>query len=497
MTMSSAELETRVLQLEAQLKKQKVGLQLLDFADGKDILDGVTDAGPAIQKAIRWSGRVTGNDPYAKLRGSLIWLPPGQLAIKTPIDVDRCIMMIGMGGGQSYGGTEILAAPDLPYVFCIQRNTSTGSGEGSMLSNFKMLSPQDSAVISDGILVNNKCTIAQVSLGTYGKGFSGSAIRVHGTTADNPDTNANGTVLDGVMGIGNRHTLWVEGNNSNICHARSVYSSGSLNWGIVDESQLGNAYDACHCSGSKGFRAGYTGGVPGVSVGVAANVSNRSSFTGCYSESGTAYDFATQNINVFGGNMGHKHAGTSLLGRYMRRLQVGLAWTAAKFSPYQRSFEPDSYLERYSHETSAYTDTPQAGVIPGHPIEWEFRKSSSGLDGIVGMWLHRWLGSNPNYSIPFMWSDADAFCGPGHFFTPNGLWMGRATGGAPKEADMFHITSAPALPTTGAWREGTIVLLKKSTPNGVIGYRCMASGTYGTAAPPTWQQFGRLEPIAA
>jgi hypothetical protein len=475
---------------------------ILDFGAR---LDGVWDDGPALQAFIR---SASANAPAtSKFRGPRMRLPTARIRIGTPVEGDRAGVLLGAGGAQTYAGTELVVDPDLPYAIRVSPNSATGSGEGLVLRDFKMTSRARSTNGTEqiAILANNRFRLSNVSIGSRNNPFD-VAVDVRGNHADTPPSNSNCWLIDRMSSIGNKTAIRTSGADSNAGIAFAVAAtgpSGGTSWLFDDDSFLGNLYLGCHASGAGAPGGGFRNGV--------TSANNRSAYVGCYTEGGTTNAFNPRAL-VLGGTMGLDAGGFSWVSGIMNRLQIGEAWGAAAFSAYRRIMDPKSFLERYSHKTSATSST-------GAPIEYEFRKSD-GREGLIGWWLHRWLGSIPNYAIPYMWSDADALHAPelaalvdklgadpalkvlgaGHFAMPAGFWIGREPTGAPKASRRrVYRTSGPTCPTEAsnygvkAWLVGWDVENIAPVPGGWKGWTCVADGIFGTSQPPKFRGYGLIE----
>jgi hypothetical protein len=432
--------------------------------------DGVADDAPAIQAAIRAAGAPV----TSKFRGDTVQMPCGRIRCGSTLVLDRTCVLEGMGGAQSYAGTELVFDQGISPAIHVAPNSAAGSGEEAVIRSLKISAAAPTPDVETiAILVHNRCRISDVSIGSASFPFD-VAVAIHGNHADTPPSNANCWVIDHLASVGQKTAIRVSGVDANAGTALAVAASGpsgSPTWLFDDDSFLGNTYIGCHASGTVKPGGGYRCG--------AWSANNRSVYLGCYVEGGTTNQIGVNSV-VLGGTMPLDSGGYSFGSGVSNRHQVGEAWGAAKFSPYQRIFDPKRGLERYSHET-----TPVATA--NHPYEYEFRKSNVAQDGVAGWYLHHYLGA-PTWSIPIMWSDGDADVGPGQTWLKNGFYFGRAANGAPKIANRNRMDSGNAPPIAGTWKRGDRVWNQLPSPGGFEGWICVASGT-----PGVWKGYGLIE----
>ena len=334
----------------------RIGVSLLDFAEGVPIEQGGVYCDDVIENAIAKCAEVFGGTHRAR---ALI-IPAGTYKTSRTINLNRQINIIGEGGLFANGwspATTIVPDAGITAIRVHRANTSAdgGSGEGSYIGNLAIQKAGASATghgiqlwarakienvvidaCQDGIHIAADTSTGSVDPLTAwapdtdyevgeevsndgGKwyickvaGESGSSGGPTGTsttiTSDGSvtwgyvsGTNANGWgVFNALIGAG-RHGIYTIGGDANAGTAMMVDINGCGGKGIYDSSFLGNTYIGCQVAAAT--EAPYKSDNPNA----------RNAFFGCYCEGGQPPAEIDRPAIVLGGTWGTAVGGGSTL----------------------------------------------------------------------------------------------------------------------------------------------------------------------------------------
>jgi hypothetical protein len=203
-------------------------------------------------------------DDVVNVGGYRIRFPIGHFYFGSKIELKTTVIIEGQGVGIAGGiPTKLRFATDGIVVNIydtlnggIESPGTTGAG-GTIIRNL-MLTSSASSGAHDGIWLRGRATIEQVAVANFPR--HGIRIEAEGLgAAAAVRGNANGWRVTNCRLTGNRDCgLFVSGGDVNAGMGVGIDSSFNGNWGIWDNSFLGNSYSGCH--------ADYNG-LPGLSVG--------------------------------------------------------------------------------------------------------------------------------------------------------------------------------------------------------------------------------------
>ncbi|HYI39217.1 MAG TPA: glycosyl hydrolase family 28-related protein [Allosphingosinicella sp.] len=230
--------------------------------------DGTTDNSAAMTDLLTFI-RVKQVNPFdaVNIGGYRIRFPIGHFYFSEKIDLKSTVIIEGQGTGLAGGfPTKLRFATD--GIILNAYHTIDGGAEspptttagGTIIRNLMLTSSATSGA-HDGIWMRARATLEQVSVHNFPR--YGVRIEAEGLSAAAPVRgNANNWRMIDCRLIGNGDCgLFVSGGDVNAGIGTGIDSSFNGNWGIWDNSFLGNAYIGCHTDYN---------GIPGASVGRSA-----------------------------------------------------------------------------------------------------------------------------------------------------------------------------------------------------------------------------------
>ncbi len=303
--------------------------------------DGIHDDLPAFNAAISALGGVGKNSA-----GATLYVSKGKYRLSGQLQIRRGMILRGASGAGWYSGTQLIFDDGTHGLVVTRHNTSIDDGRGdwSTIENVGIIAADKTVPDKHGIWLHARCRISNC----YISGFSGHGICIHADAVSFPKEaplwaagtaykigdnvlNDNGkwyfctqagtsASLGGPAGMGSaladggckwnyvqgtnannwaveycrieangKSGIFCKGGDSNAGYALGVDSSDNSEWGINDESFLGNTYIACHVAGNK--RGAYN----------SATLAGVTTFIGCYSEGDQPHSqFSKSTVNIGG-----------------------------------------------------------------------------------------------------------------------------------------------------------------------------------------------------
>ncbi len=325
-----------------------------------------------------------------------------------------------------------------------------------------------------GILVHNRCSIENVSIGLLGhvNDFAGYGICVDCSHGNIPSSNGgNGLRISNYFSLGNQGAIRFTGEDSSGCVIDQIISRGQSNFAIVESSFLGNYYYGLQLYGGYGIICDNVG------------TRNASTFIGSYFEDGTIGSFGGGSISI-GGHMPQAMGGTSYHnsaagGGFNRFLLGGIDGLMFNYSVEMEPWAPGGGGYFWALTASK---TPEIG---GSEKSLVFRMSLEGDAGTKGYFM--WQHSGASRKIPYCISDSATGLSatPGELWIPRGFWIGwNGISDIMTESMARHIWQDVVDPVTlnKPNRVGNIQFYGDSVPGGYIGWTCTKEGTPGNHA---------------
>lgn len=291
------------------------------------------------------------------------------------------------------------------------------------------------------------------------EGFQGAAVAMQaGGRHISPDgtvTNANCYNWDGVLVRNGRNGVVIDGTDANACQFANIYTLTTSEWGIIDQSLLGNLFNNTHTAGGYGI----------LHVTEPTSVSQ---FNYAYTESGT--------VNSFGSS-------ASGLGTQSDDSDGGVRivpYNGILGMPPQQVY-PTEYSATYGqcHIGLRRLDSEAAGLLAfnlgaiGGSTSFQVLDSfRTGFLGVTDQQAGRTL---------FGWTMANHGLGPGHTLISS-LCIGDGSEGAGSvtAGKYRRVLTGSAVPTAGNFAAGDIVL--NNAGAGPFAWRCTAGGSPGAWA---------------
>lgn len=252
---------------------------------------------PAIQRAM--DNHRTGTQ--ADSDGFLLKFGARQYNCSTTIEVNRVMEFVGEGGARQTYGT-ILKFPSGVSGFDVHHYQSTapnsGRGDHCVFRNLCIRGFSDSlGGLCHGMIVRGRVAMYDVGIWNF---------RGHGMymTAEEGQDNADNSFFSMCRFISNgKSGAYLDGSTANQAVFLKCDFESNLEEGCTDLSFLGNHYIACHAASNGntqgGLSSGTTEGIPYRNQ----NGNSRSTYIGCYSESGCGDSYIDFPGMVLGGFM--------------------------------------------------------------------------------------------------------------------------------------------------------------------------------------------------
>ena len=200
----------------------------------------------------------TGINVNHGLGGPRIYFPPGAYYFSGPIRVRKTCYLMGSDGATRAGHNTIFIFPvdtqgivldsdDTDNLVKIVKSSSTPSAAGTTLQGFMVKGSNTGRNTAHGILV--RCYAVLKNVGA--ERFGGHGIHVLADLGDSRGGQASNTQILGCSANDNRLSgLCIAGGDANICNVSGGDYSNNGDWGIQDESFLGNTFSAIHTTGN-------------------------------------------------------------------------------------------------------------------------------------------------------------------------------------------------------------------------------------------------------
>ncbi len=321
-----------------------------------------------------------------------------------------------------------------------------------------------------GILVHNRCSIENVSIGLSKlNDFPGYGICIDCSHANIPSSNGgNGLRISNYFSLGNQGAIRFTGEDSSGCVIDQIIARDQNNFAIVESSFLGNYYYGLQLYGGYGIICDNVG------------TRNASTFIGSYFEDGTVGSFGGGSVSI-GGHMPQAMGGTSYHnsaagGGFNRFLLGGIDGLIFNYSVEMEPWAPAGGGNFWALTAS---NTPELG---GSEKSLVFRMSLEGDAGTKGYFM--WQHSGASRKIPYCISDSATGLSntPGELWIPRGFWIGwNGISDLMTEKRARHIWQDVVDPVTlnKPNRVGNIQFYGDSIPGGYIGWTCTKEGTPG------------------
>lgn len=396
---------------------------------------GMVDSAPAIQAALD-AMPAYGVLRFAHCRywvgTTIVTKVPGAIVMSESIDrVSYCGLM------SKYGitGLQLDASMTVRGLFLRADGRPTNPDGSPLVFNSG----------AHGVLMEETSDLA----GVYVYGFEGDGIHIEASV---PAHNANQwSITGGSAAVNKGYGLYVRGSDSNAGVA--IRFSSVLN-GIAnyhDNSFLGNTYLGCHSDVTK---ASYESGWEMVAGVRTENRNNHNTFIGCYEEDGETADLGSGTIWIGG-------MGQSLTTGNGSVLRVdGNGFQSPHFAAATVPGIPQARLGGLGGGTTIMEWwTPKSKT----PI-YVYPSTATARAGAIDI-THALNSSRISLSV----STSSSAEGAGFAYAPDGIRMGANT-----------VVGMGAIPTTGAWKRGDLVLNTNAASNAPWGWSCTVAGTPGT-----------------
>ena len=253
------------------------------------VADGVTDDWPAFHAALEAMTSDLNLDSTSPF-GRTLYVPPGTYRLAQSLVIDGEISLTGSGGGGPYNDAVLQFDPGIIGVIVEGRTpniTGARRGNGTIIERLRIrAAAEEIAAATDGegapeepatslpahgILLRARATVRDCTVAA----FNGDGIHVElppgATTQDGP---GNWEVHNCLVAECTGHGLYVSGTGAGSGLCSLLRAEGNGQWGIYEDSSLGNTYLGCRAgANARGpFRSG--GGT------------NYSLFLGCTSTDG-------------------------------------------------------------------------------------------------------------------------------------------------------------------------------------------------------------------
>lgn len=277
--------------------------------------DDVTNDGAAFVAALAFLNATSSAGGYSNGNVGL-YIPAGHYYLgTTTLDVRTTITIEGEGVGEAGGdGTRLKWDAGATGVIVQEARTvgatgtqaqdNTKSGAASIIRNLRLIGAYNGSNDADyhGVELRARASIRDCCIDS----FQGNGIHIAADSLGNgsvPVGNANNFEIYKVILLGNRNGIYTQGGDANAGVITGADCMYNRQWGVSENSFLGNTYVACHAATNTSGPYQTT------------NPNGRNVFIGCYSESDQPPSGFVSPTVVIGGLHG---AGVSGNGSYIR-----------------------------------------------------------------------------------------------------------------------------------------------------------------------------------
>jgi hypothetical protein len=263
------------------------------------------------------------------------------------LSITRCLRLVGAAAGEN--NPSILHFPAGVHGIDIRpSDDGTVNGARAIIEKLRVLAPVghcDSVDSSIGILVRAPASIRDCEVA----GWSGDGVFV-GTPPGFPASNANvWEIYNTQIVLCRGNGLHVDGGNSQAGIAILLDVQGNCGWGVLDNSQYGNTYVACHADSN------LAGAYRDTRLGSDVQGVSGSNWFGCYAEAPQAV---------------HLGPGSSFMGGALSSVTggSGFAGGGVRINATTLNSDDTPTLQLYTHPAQAgphlqFLDTPGLGII--------------------------------------------------------------------------------------------------------------------------------------
>lgn len=264
-------------------------------------------------------------------------------------------------------------------------------------------------------------------------GGSGTGVKAYAIRNNEKMGNVNNFDIIGCRAIGNTHGLFIAGADANAGYIEHFDGSNNRGHGVMDNSFLGNTYNACHVSGN------------GWASYVATDDSASNLFINCYSESGSQSPMYVKSGRVIGGQLA--------AGRYLHAANLDSVTDPFEMMGKRFTWNGFAGLNSLDLTIGGNPDIGQllAWKVAGMSSLWKL--TSTPYSGDIALYYSS--SGNKSYEIggPFTGFKFGRTVGQPYSFHPlNNLYLGATTSAA------RNLTMAAAMPTSGEYATGDVVL---------------------------------------
>jgi len=333
----------------------------------------------------------------------------------------------------------------------------SGNAARSSFSGFT-LQMQTGPTAMTGMLVCTPVYVNEVDAVS----FSGHGFAVNASVAPTVDIigNANGATFTNCLAKTNTLSgFYTYGNNANACVFLGCRTFQNTLWGFYEDGFLGNSYVGCETDGNV---AGGYGGY--ATVGAAQN---RSCYIGCYAETNQT---PTWSVGVYTTRIGAQNApgaSDALTGLSLSAIPNGEFYFTKALN-----FAATDQIAQ-DQAGGVYTRLNKSGLRlylnnGGQKIEFSGTLSTNYTD----------ILSNTTPVIRFPNTAVTGNVVVNRPYMPNGISF---TG------DSAIVGAGTAIPSSGTYARGAILLNEAPSASGFIGWVCVTGGS-----PGTWKTFGAI-----
>jgi hypothetical protein len=460
---------------DPQLREDLNGVteRLTDIAINIDLLGadktGVNDSYNAFFEAI---------NSFPNAESFTIMLSSGVYKISKPLYITRGIMLKGKGKSKTIidfsGATEKANAPYHSFLTVVHSNNIIGGsgsspnpiilpsgqigidGRDSVLEDFTIIGNPDATDEQNGIVINAPCELNRVESNNH----SGYGIMILANTIKdglNIKGIANHTKLKQTSTSGNKKDgtiTWGNDANTFVIDNATSYSNGG--WGFYDKSLLGGVLIGTEADSNLvgGYGGDYT-------------TPSRTAYIGTYCEGNQPIFYQlSQRALIIGSTGVQPEAGQSYIGTVT---QKGIV-----------NYKPINIADSDQLAYDLGGTTGNASRLSKDRLDIRTRIGKDTLtltqDTVSVNYASILLGSSR--SIAFPYDNVTNAIPKGRPYFPNGFALDTNT----------SIEVGSAIPTTGTYNKGQIILNTAPNAGGYLGWVCVTGGTSGT-----WKGFGLIE----
>lgn len=389
--------------------------------------------------------------------GATIRLGYGGYYFSDEITFDRTTCIQGMGTANYHDGAAsrcYFAAGKKGFVFDHFSAGPYGTGASILRDVFIQSLGFGGQTTKHGIDINANVHIENVAV----RGFGGNGIDISADITGG--TNANCFYLARIFTYDNAgHGVYCTGGDSNAGVGVQINAMNNGEYGIRDDSFLGNTWLACHTAGNAAGAYYMVG------------VNSRSVMVGCYSESDQPASYLGPKAMVLGGlgAAGFTLADGGLL--------AGDGGFSGRVDFHNRADDTNDGILRLRGASNRLIEFNADGGgfayalryrsdIPAFALQYSEQENHA-------LWLTTGATIAAGRSAPL-----EANCP----IFPKGIWLGDSSLNA---SNFRNISYGSAAPVSGNWARGDRVYNLAPSDGGVEGWVCVTAGT-----PGTWKAFG-------